>query len=538
MDRSVPAWLKTAVFYEIYPQSFHDSNGDGVGDLEGIRQKLDHVQSLGCNVIWLNPCFTSPFGDAGYDVSDYRSIAPRYGTNADLRRLADELHRRGMRLCLDFVPGHTSVEHPWFRKSCSPRPNRYSNWYIWTEDVWTGAPGFNTINAISDRDGQYVTNFFWFQPALNYGFAHPDPAKPWQLSTQHPDVLALKREMRRIMRFWLDLGVDGFRVDMASSLVKGDTDGSAMRAHWAEERAWLRKHYPDAVLISEWSNPPEAIPAGFHIDFMIHFGTPAYTSLFRAEKERWAWPCPNPGHSFFDRQGKGDVTVFLTHYQEAYRKTRDLGYISLPTGNHDLTRLNMNRSVAELKAAMTFLLTMPGIPTLYYGDEIGMRYIPGMVSKEGGFCRTGSRTPMQWDAGRNAGFSTAPRRRLYLPVDPDPARPTVAAQERDPDSLLNHVRALLRLRSSQPALGNLGDFEPVFGEKGVNALVYLRKLGRKKILVAVNPTAAPATAVCRAPAVQELGATLLGTAVKAVRKPDGLHLTVPAFGHAVCEVRA
>ncbi|MFA4943191.1 MAG: alpha-amylase family glycosyl hydrolase [Lentisphaeria bacterium] len=537
MDNSVPAWLKDAVFYEIYPQSFHDSNGDGIGDLEGIRQKLDYVQSLGCNVVWLNPCFASPFGDAGYDVSDYRKVAPRYGTNADLRRLVADLHRRKMRLCLDFVPGHTSVEHPWFKKSCSPKPNRHSNWYIWTDSVWIAAPGFNTVNAISDRDGQYVTNFFWFQPALNYGFAKPDPAQPWQLPTDHPDVLALKREMRGIMQFWLEMGVDGFRVDMASSLVKGDTDGSAMRAHWAEERAWLKNAFPEAVLIAEWSNPPAAIPAGFHIDFMIHFGTPAYTSLFRAEKERFAWPCPEPGHSFFDRQGKGDITAFLKHYLDAYRKTRDLGYISLPTGNHDITRLNLDRDVAELKAAMAFLLTMPGIPTIYYGDEIGMRHLPGLVSKEGGFCRTGARTPMQWDRGRNAGFSTAPRQRLYLPVDPDPGRPTVAAQEKDPGSLLNHVRALLRLRRERPALGNLGEFELVHGEKGSNALLYLRRLGGSAVLVAVNPSAEVATAFCRHPAVTGLGATLLGAPLTATRKKGGLQITLPPRGYSVCELR-
>lgn len=534
MHKSVPAWLADAVFYEIYPQSFYDSNGDGIGDLEGIRQKLDYVQSLGCNVIWLNPCFDSPFGDAGYDVRDFRLIAPRYGSNADMQKLVDDCHRRGMRICLDFVPGHTSVEHPWFRESCKPTPNRYSNRYVWTDSVWTGAPGFNTINAYSDRDGQYVTNFFWFQPALNYGFAKPDPNKPWQLPTDHPDVLALKAEMRAIMQFWLDMGVDGFRVDMASSLVKGDTDGAAMRAYWGEMRTWLRRHYPEAMLIAEWSNPVASIPAGFHVDFMIHFGTPAYTALFRNEPERNCWPMPPNPPSFFDPAGKGDVSVFLEHYLEAYEKTRQIGYISLPTGNHDIARLSAGRDWDDLKVAMAFLFTMPGVPTLYYGDEIGMQYQRGLISKEGGFGRTGARTPMQWRKGRNAGFSTAAARQLYLPVDRDPAR-TVATQEQDPDSLLNFVRAILALRRAQAPLGNDGEFELVHGQRGSSALVYLRRQGQRQLLVAINPAAAPATAKFQ-PSFREVGQTLFGTAPQVTRRGGRMQLRIPPRGYAVCEV--
>ena len=533
MDKSVPAWLADAVFYEIYPQSFADSNGDGIGDLEGMRQRLDYVQSLGCNVVWLNPCFDSPFGDAGYDVRDYRKIAPRYGTNADLKRLLRDLHLRGMRLCLDFVPGHTSSDHPWFKASCQPTPNKYSNWYIWTDSVWTGAPGFSTVSAFCDRDGQYVTNFFWFQPALNYGFAKPDPAQPWQLPTTHPDVLAMKQEMRDTMQFWLNLGVDGFRVDMAPSLVKGDTDGVAMKAHWGEIRAWMRDRYPDAMLLAEWSDPAKAIPAGFHVDFMIHCGTPAYNSLFRAEKQRTCFPWSEGVTSFFDASGQGDIAIFLKHWQAAYVQTRELGYISLPTGNHDITRLSIGRSEADLKVALAFLFTMPGVPTLYYGDEIGMKYLPGLTSKEGGFGRTGARTPMQWGPGRNAGFSTAAPGKLYLPVDPDPERPTVAAQENDPESLLNFVRALLRLRRGQPALGNLGGFDLLHGKTGSSALLYLRKSGKQRVLVALNPAAKPAAATFPAKAVKALGAKLFGRQLKLKKNAAGWQVTLPPRSFAV-----
>ncbi|MFA5203577.1 MAG: alpha-amylase family glycosyl hydrolase [Lentisphaeria bacterium] len=533
MDKSVPAWLADAVFYEIYPQSFADSNGDGIGDLEGIRQRLDYVQALGCNVVWLNPCFDSPFGDAGYDIRDYRKVAPRYGTNADLKRLLRDLHRRGMRLCLDFVPGHTSIEHPWFQASCQPAPNKYSNWYIWTDSVWTGAPGFNTVNAFSDRDGQYVTNFFWFQPALNYGFAKPDPTQPWQLPTTHPDVLAMKREMRDIMRFWLELGVDGFRVDMAPALVKGDTDGAAMKAHWGDIRAWMYRQYPEAVLISEWSNPATAIPAGFHVDFMLHFGTPAYSALFRAEKRRTCFPWPEGELSFFDAAGQGDIAVFLKHWRDAYDRTRALGYISLPTGSHDISRLSLGRDPSDLKVALAFLFTMPGVPTLYYGDEIGMKYLSGLTSKEGGFGRTGSRTPMQWGRGRNAGFSTAAPGKLYLPIDPDPGRPTVEAQEQDPGSLLNHVRTLLNLRHAWPALGNRGGFELLHGTSGSTALLYLRRSGRKRVLVALNPAAKSATATFPDKTLKALGDRLLGTTLKMKATPAGWRVTLPPRSFAV-----
>lgn len=540
MDKSVPSWMADAVFYEIYPQSFSDSNGDGIGDLEGIRLKLDYVQSLGCNVIWLNPCFDSPFGDAGYDIRDYRKIAPRYGTNADMKRLIRDCHRRGMHLCLDFVPGHTSVEHPWFKASCSLKPNRYSDRYLWTESVWENAPGFGTIKAFSDRDGQYVTNFFWFQPALNYGFAKPDPSKPWQLPTDHPSVRALRRDMRDIMEFWLAMGVDGFRVDMAASLVKNDTDGVAMREHWREIRAWLIQRFPDTMLIAEWSDPPAAIGAGFHADFMLHFGSgaPAYNSLFRAEATRFCYPCAEPAPSFFDPSGKGDISVFLKYYLDAYAKTRRHGYISLPTSNHDMTRLSIERSVADQKVAMTFLFAMPGIPTLYYGDEIGMKHLGSLPSKEGGFGRTGARTPMQWSAGKNAGFSNAAAKNLYLPQDPAADRPTVSAQENDPDSLLNHVRALLALRKAHPALGNQGDFELLHGQQGSSALVYLRRSGEQSLLVALNPAAKAVTVTVSSKHLKGRGATLFGKPLKLQPSTDSFSLTIPARGYGILDVSA
>ena len=495
MKRPTPEWLRNAIFYQLYPQSFYDSNGDGIGDLPGITAKLDYIKSLGCDAVWLNPCFVSPFGDAGYDVADYYRVAPRYGTNADLRRLFKAAAAKGIKICLDLVPGHTSTEHPWFKQSCQARKNPYTNRYIWTDSVWEGAgTTFSAINGYAERDGNYITNFFWFQPALNFGFAQPDPAKPWQLPTSHPDCRAMKAEMMKIMHFWLDLGAAGFRVDMASSLVKGDTDGKAMHAFWQEVREWLDRDYPEAAIIAEWSFPKLAVTAGYHVDFMVHFGTPAYNALFRREPGRNIFPGAEKIPSFFDRSGKGDATLFLKHYLEHYAATQDLGYIALPTGNHDISRLNYDRTPAELKVCMAFLMTMPGVPFIYYGDEIGMRHIDGLVSKEGGYSRTGARTPMQWDNRRNAGFSTAPAAKLYLPIDPEPGRPTVADQEQDPASLLHFVRKMTALRRAHPALGNDGKFTSLVATAGKSPLVYLRSAGKEKIVVAVNPAAKPAVA--------------------------------------------
>lgn len=190
---NLPSWLETAVFYQIYPQSFYDSNGDGIGDLPGILAKMDYIQSLGVTALWLNPCFVSPFQDAGYDVADYYNVAPRYGTNEDLKRLFEEARQRGIRILLDLVPGHTSIEHPWFKAWARHERNPYTDWYIWTDSVWaTRAPPMQAVRAYAERDGSYITNFFYSQPALNYGFARPDPAHPWQQPVDAPGPQAVR----------------------------------------------------------------------------------------------------------------------------------------------------------------------------------------------------------------------------------------------------------------------------------------------------------------------------------------------------------
>ena len=482
-----PKWLQTAVFYQVYPQSYFDSNGDGIGDLPGIIAKLDYIRSIGCNAIWINPIFESPFGDAGYDVADFYKVAPRYGTNDDVRNLCVEAHKRGMHVCLDLVAGHTSVLNPWFQQSADRRqPNRYSNWYIWTP-ASENVPGSQPFPGDRYRPERYLPNFFLFQPALNYGYGRPDPKKSWQHPTSDPACVAVREELKNVMKFWLDLGADGFRVDMAASLIRNDPDRAAITALWQYYRAWFDKNYPEAVLISEWSDPATAISAGFHIDSLLQFGDPAY-GLLLGPKSRLDGDARTP-HAFFERAGGGDIKAFLDDYLKHYAVTKSRGYISIPTGNHDIPRATWGRDLPEVRTILAMLLTIPGVPFIYYGDEIGMDYLPQAPNKEGGWLddiqRCGSRTPMQWSKEKNAGFSTAPPEELYLPIDPSESRPDVATQENDPTSMLNFTRRLLKLRRDHPALANVADFQPFYAEK--YPFVYLRQADTERIIISINP---------------------------------------------------
>ncbi len=472
----MPAWLKDAVFYEIYPQSFMDANGDGIGDFEGIVRRLDYIKALGCNAIWMNPCFDSPFGDAGYDVADYYAAAPRYGTNEDLRRLFEEAHRRGMHVLLDLVTGHTSIEHPWFKASQQAERNEFTDRYVWTDSVWTTPENMFFLRGIFARHGACVTNFFSNQPSLNYGFYKPDPAQPWQQPMDAPGPRATLQEMMNVMRFWLTMGCDGFRVDMASSLVKNDDEAAHGNiALWQEVRAFLDREFPEAAMVSEWGEPDKSLLAGFHMDFLLHIGPSRYTDLFRCEEP------------FFCKRGKGDAAAFVAKYEENVQKSGGQGLICIPSGNHDIDRLARLRCAEEIKIAFAFLLTMPGAPFIYYGDEIGMRYIEGLSSLEGGYNRTGSRSPMQWDDSVNAGFSAAAPDRLYLPLDAQKDRPTAKAQQDDPHSIYAEVKKLIALRRATPALGNQGGIRFIHAKPQTYPLAYLRTAGEETLLVVVNP---------------------------------------------------
>lgn len=527
---AVPSWLEDAVFYEIYPQSFYDSNGDGIGDIPGIIARLDYVQALGVTAIWLNPWYESPFQDAGYDVSDYYKVAPRYGTNEDARRLFAEARQRGLRILVDLVPGHTSIAHPWFQASCQPGRNDYSDWYIWTDSAWKwDVPGLRVISGFADRDGAYITNFFYSQPALNYGFAHPDPKHPWQQPVDAPGPQAVRAEMRRVMQFWLEMGASGFRVDMAGWCVKADPDYRANIALWQDMRAWLEDYDPQAVLVSEWGRPTLAIQGGFHIDFLLPFGSPGYTSLLRKPVGEGGGS-DRYGCAFFDRRGCGNIQEFIDDYLPHYNAVKDHGLIAPITGNHDINpRLANGRSAEELKLVFLWLLTMPGTPFIYYGDEIGMHTLPGLHSREGGYARTGSRTPMQWTDGPNAGFSSAPAESLYLPVDTAPGRVSVGAQEADPTSLLQHVRRLIALRRAYPALHAGSQFEVLYAEAFRTPFVYQRRKNDQTILVAINPSEQPVEIVLPAGLTGSHPQTLVGEENVFKQNAQGWALSLPGI---------
>lgn len=341
----------------------------------------------------------------------------------------------------------------------------------------------------------YEKNFFECQPALNYGFAHPDPNHPWEQGVDAPGPQAVRREIRNIMAFWFDKGVDGFRVDMASSLVKNDPDKKEVSKLWNEMRAWKDKYYPETVLISEWANPQQAIPAGFNIDFYIHFGIKGYASLFFDRKTPWGKWEQSYQNCYFDKQGKGSLKEFSENYTKAYNATKNLGYIAVPSANHDYQRPNIGtrNTPDQLKVAMTFFLTMPGIPFIYYGDEIGMKFQMNLPNKEGSNERSGTRTPMQWTKGKNAGFSTSAPDKLYFPVDTENGKLTVEAQQGDQNSLLSYTRKLTALRHSAKALDNEGDWK-LLNQKGQEyPMVYERTLGEEEYVVVVNPGAKAAS---------------------------------------------
>ncbi len=489
-------WLNDAIFYEIYPQSFCDTNADGIGDFQGIIRKLDYIRDLGCNALWINPCFDSPFVDAGYDVRDYYKAAPRYGTNQDLRRLFEEAHRKGMHVILDLVPGHTSDECSWFAESKKAEKNEYTDRYVWTNSVWESFDGVDQImGAIrggTQRNGACAANFFNAQPALNYGFANPDPSKSWQQPMDAEGPMATREAMKDVMRFWLGLGCDGFRVDMAGSLVKCDPDQKGTIRLWQDFRAFLDKEFPEAVIISEWGQPERSLEAGFHMDFLLHFGPSHYLDLFREE------------HPYFSKEGLGDCRTFFDIYLHNRALTDGKGLICIPSGNHDMIRMAKTLEPDEMKLAFAFLLSMPGVPFIYYGDEIGERYVEGLDSVEGGYERTGSRSPMAWDCTPNAGFSAAAKECLYIPQDDSVKTINAASEAADPDSLLNAVKELIAVRRAYPALMNDGDFRLVELEDHSYPLVYERTDGDQKILVVLNPSGKEALMQTTVPAQAKL----------------------------------
>ena len=507
-----PDWWRETTVYQIYPRSFMDANGDGIGDLEGIVSRLDYLSGLGVETIWFSPFYGSPQRDVGYDISDYRTVAPEYGDMAVCGRLFDAIHERGMRVVLDMVLNHTSDQHPWFLASRSSRDDPKRDWYVWRDgrkpggrappNNWHAMIGGSGWHHDPATDQWYWTQFLPFQPDLNY---------------RNPEVRA---EMLDTMRFWLDLGADGFRLDIVNALFEdeefranpfawtllpGDDDPSMMF-----QAATRTLNHPDTLafmrelrqVVDEYDDPPRFLVGEVNAPIEVaraHCGEAAdglnLVFLFKSLK------APLSARSI-----RRLVTEYEARFPDPY----------LPTwvfSNHDrvrrISRLGDDLERARLNAA--WQLTARGVPFIYYGEEIGMtrQRIPLRETRDGfavwagmpqwiadlvravtgeSVNRDECRTPMQWDPGPGAGFCSAGAA-PWLPTPADTGGRTVAEQQDDPESLLSCYRRFLAARSAHPALRR-GDLELLPEDSTGRAVVGWRRrtLGRS-VVVLLNPSA-------------------------------------------------
>ena len=432
--------FKDLIVYEIYPTSFYDSDNDGTGDLPGIIEKLEYIRDLGFNAVWLNPFYRSPFRDGGYDVEDFFDVDPRFGTLEDAKELIRRAHQLGLKVFLDLVAGHASIDNAEFRKSAEAERNAYSDLFIWNSSVWDNEPGLRLISGLYPRHACYLVNFFAHQPAFNYGFNRTD--YPWQMSWKDERTQQAREYMLKVMRFWLDLGADGFRVDMADSLVKNDDDKSATIEVWKSMFAEIRKAYPEVFFVSEWSNPAQAFKAGFDADFVLDHWDNWYHRLVRSTEE-------TRGTSVFN--GGGDMAYMLEDLKQRYAEAERYGsLLGLISGNHDSPRIADFLDEGRLRMFYLLLFTLPGVPFVLYGDELGMK-TSDLPSKNGGYQRTGTRTPMIWDDTLPYhGFSKTSGK-TYLPFDQGNTVSAETAQNNE-HSLYHYIRRLITLRKEIPAL--------------------------------------------------------------------------------------
>jgi alpha-glucosidase len=483
-------WWQEGIIYQIYPRSFQDSNGDGVGDLPGIEQRLDYLAWLGVDAIWISPVYPSPMADFGYDVSDYLDIHPLFGTLADMDRLIAAAHERELKIILDFVPNHTSSEHPWFLASRSSRDNPKRDWYIWRDPAPDGGPPNNWLGRFSGESA-----WEWDETTKQY-YLHSFLVEQPDLNWRNPEV---RRVMLDVLRFWFDRGVDGFRVDVSFFVMK-DT---LLRDN-PPNPDWRPGMEPYARLITKYSvNTPDS----HHFNRWLREVADAYSERVLIGEMYLPFP------ELVKHYGQGDefqlpfnFHLIMADWQAGVvRGLADQYEALLPEGawpnwvlgNHDQHRVASRIGRAQARVAMMLLLTLRGTPTIYYGDEIGMedgRIPPDKVQDPWGMLTPGlnlgrdpERTPMQWDGAQNAGFCTEDTE-PWLPVAGDLRQDNVEMERSDPESMLRLTQRLIALRRRNPALAS-GAYRAIASPE--NVFCYLREQGQERFLVALNFSSEP-----------------------------------------------
>ena len=491
-------WFHTTTMYQIYPRSFYDSNGDGIGDIQGIIQKLDYIKSLGYETIWCSPFFKSPQKDFGYDISGYTEIAPEYGTLKDAEQLIAEVHKRGMKIVFDMVMNHTSDEHPWFKESSSSRTNSKADWYLWRDkpNAWRSQTLGKGWHYCKERDQYYWASFLSFQPDLNY---------------RNPEV---KKAMFDAVRFWLEEGVDGFRLDMFNSIYKDAEFRNNAASRKEASKNYGTKGFKSSITGSV--NQPESFEFARQLrtvcdsfgDRMLLgevYGNHAMVRRFLGKEK-------NDGLGLvfnFEMLRFGFSANYfhriITNLENDFPAPFMPVYVF---SNHDRRRSmkRLNGDVRKAKLLHFMQLTVRGVPCMYYGEEIGMqdlrmpyktaldpiphehKFVPRFLVDMAGetLNRDELRTPMQWDSSNNAGFSR--NAKTWLPVHTDFAKVNVQKEENDQNSLLNMVRQLLKTRKTEPVIAS-GNMVLLGGKslpKGV--LAYKRTNEKDEVVVLINCT--------------------------------------------------
>ncbi len=504
-----PAWWKEAIVYQVYPRSFKDGNGDGVGDLRGIIEKLDYIQSLGVDAVWLNPIYKSPNDDGGYDISDYYSIQPEFGTMQDFDELLTGLHQRKLKLIMDLVLNHSSDEHPWFQESRKSKDNPYRDYYFWKPGK-QGSPPNNWPSFFGGSAWQ------WDELTGEY-YLHLFSRKQPDLNWENP---ALREEINNLMRFWLDKGVDGLRLDVISAISKRIDFPETDTADFNET---IRKFYANGPRLKEFIKEARA-KVWNHYDVMTVGEGPGITpqnSMDYLDEHHGLNMIFHFGHMFMDQGpgGRFDPIPWSMKNFKAVFKTwddafKEKGWGSVFLGNHDFPRMvsrwgndhtYWNESA---KLLCTLLLTMRGTPFIFMGDEIGMtntslnsvaqsqdietqngwREAQKVGTSESEFLkavnyagRDNARTPMQWNSGQQAGFSTGIP---WMPLNPNHNRIHVHAQEDETNSILNYFRAMTQLRKAHPVL-TYGAYRP-FDTGNDSLFLFFRERQQEKMLIVLN----------------------------------------------------